>query len=48
MSKGKTINVTLPEELYNKMKEVADRKGLSVAALIRYASAEYLEKESKK
>ncbi len=44
LSKGKLLNITLQEEIYNRLKEVSDKKSLSMAALIRLALSEYLEK----
>lgn len=44
----KAINLKLPEELYERVKKIAEKKGQTVSALIRLATAEYCEKEEKK
>ena len=38
------INVVLPKELKAKIKEIADKKSLSLNALVRLALSEYIER----
>lgn len=43
-----TRTIVLPDEMYSNLKELADKKGLSIAAIIKIACSEYIEKEAKK
>lgn len=40
----KTLNIKMPEKLYNDLKEEAKRKNVSLAALVRLILTEYFEK----
>lgn len=40
-----TFTLRLEEELHNKLVEVADAKGVSVSAVMRWAVMSYFEKE---
>jgi len=42
-----TRNITFPDELYNKLKDIAKEKGLTVAAIIKIACDEYAKSEGK-
>jgi predicted transcriptional regulator len=39
------LTITLPDEMYLQLKEMAEKKGQSAAALIRLALSEFYEKE---
>jgi len=39
--------ITLPEDLYEKLEELAKRKAVPVSAIIKIACSEYVEKEAK-
>ena len=41
----KALNIKIPSELYDKLKEVADKKCISLASLVRMICAEYLEEK---
>lgn len=41
-------SIDFPDELYAKIQEMAKRKGISAAALIKLACSEYIEREEKK
>lgn len=41
-------SLDIPDKLYMRLQAMAEKKGLSVAALIKLACSEYLEKEEKK
>ncbi len=41
-------SIDIPDALYEKLKLMADKKGLTVASLIKLACSEYLENENKK
>lgn len=43
-----TRTIVLPDDMYSKLKSLAEEKGLSVAAIIKIACSEYIEKEAKK
>jgi predicted DNA-binding ribbon-helix-helix protein len=43
MATGKSLNITVSEELYKKIKKGADEKEISMAAFIRIACAAYLK-----
>lgn len=38
----------IPDTLYNKLQEIAEKKGITVSALIKIACSDYIEKEEKK
>ena len=42
-----TRNLAFPEELYEKLKEIAKAKGQTIAAIIKIACDEYVKRESK-
>ena len=42
-----TRNMQFPDELYEKLKEIAAKHGLSVAAIIKIACNEYVERQGK-
>ena len=42
-----TRNIIFPDELYNKLKDIAKRKGLTVSAIIKIACDEYAKREEK-
>jgi predicted DNA-binding ribbon-helix-helix protein len=48
MAKGKFLNFTIPDELYEEIKEEAESKNISMASVVRIALSEYLKKEQKK
>jgi len=39
-----TLNIKMPKELYDKLKDEAAKKNISLAALIRLICSEYLDK----
>ena len=41
--KDRTLKMKLPEQLYNELQQVAERKYISLASLVRMACAEWLE-----
>jgi predicted HicB family RNase H-like nuclease len=44
----KTLNVKIPESLYNKLKEEANIKNISLASLVRMLCSEYFNKKQEK
>lgn len=42
-SNTKALNIKLPEILYDKLKEEASKKNISLAALVRMICSEYFE-----
>lgn len=40
----KALNIKIPCELYNRLKEEAEKKNISLAALVRLICSEYFEK----
>lgn len=44
MLNDKVLNIKIPSELYNKLKEEAQKKNISLAALVRMVCSEYFEK----
>jgi len=42
-----TRNIVFPDELYEKLKVIAKEKGITVAAVIKIACAEYAKQEGK-
>ena len=38
------LNIKLPKELYDKLKEEAKRKNISLASIVRLIFSEYFEK----
>lgn len=40
---GTTLNIRMPKELYEKLKAVADKKNISISALVRMICSEYFE-----
>ena len=41
-------SLDIPDDLYLKLQEMAKHKGIKVAALIKLACSEYIERENKK
>lgn len=41
-------SLDIPDYLYESLQEMAKKKGITVAALIKLACSEYIEKENKK
>ena len=41
-----TLNIKLPKELYNQLKELSKKKNISLAALVRIICTEYIENKS--
>lgn len=41
-------SINIPDDMYAKLKNLADKKSISVAAIIKIACSEYIEKEQKK
>ena len=41
-------SLDIPDDLYERLQEMSKRKGITVAALIKLACSEYIEKENKK
>lgn len=46
--KNKVLNLLISIELYEQVKEIAERKGLSVASIVRLILSEFVEKERDK
>jgi len=44
----KAVNMTMPEELFNDLKAYAEKKHISMAAVIRIACSELIERENEK
>lgn len=42
---NKALNIKIPEQLYNQLKEEAEKKCISLAALVRLICAEYFEEK---
>ena len=42
----KALNIKIPQELYDKLKQEAERKHISLASLVRLICSEYFEKQS--
>lgn len=40
----KALNIKIPENLYNKLKEEAKKKNISLASLVRMICSEYFDK----
>lgn len=43
MINSKVLNIKIPAELYNKLKAEAQKKNISLAALVRLICSEYFE-----
>ena len=41
----KTLNIKIPTELYEKLKEEAKKKSISLASIVRLICSEYFEKK---
>jgi len=41
-------SLDIPDDLYKKLQDMAKKKSITVAALIKLACSEYIEKENKK
>lgn len=48
MENQKVLNMRLPAKLYDELKEVAEKKNISMSAFIRMALTEYIEQQKKK
>ena len=44
----KALNIKIPQELYDKLKQEAERKHISLASLVRLIRSEYFEKQAYK
>lgn len=42
----KTLNIKIPSSLYDKLKEEASRKNISLAAIVRVICSEHFEKNT--
>lgn len=42
----KALNIKIPQELYDKLKQEAEKKHISLASLVRLICSEYFEKQS--
>ena len=40
----KALNIKIPESLYNRLKEEAKKKNISLASLVRMICSEYFDK----
>ncbi|MCH5165650.1 MAG: hypothetical protein J1G01_04545 [Clostridiales bacterium] len=38
------LNIKIPKELYDRLKQEADKKNISLASLVRLICSEYLDK----
>ncbi len=45
MLNDKVLNIKIPSELYNKLKEEAQKKNISLAAFVRMICSEHFEKK---
>lgn len=45
MLNDKVLNIKIPSELYNRLKEEAQKKNISLAAIVRMICSEYFEKK---
>lgn len=43
----KALNIKIPSELYNKLKEEAQKKNISLASLVRIICSEYFDNKCK-
>ena len=43
----KALNIKIPQELYDKLKQESEKKSISLASLVRMICSEYFEKSSK-
>ena len=41
-------SINIPDELYARLKAMAEKKGVTVSAVIKMACVEYLDREEKK
>lgn len=48
MSTSKALNIKIPADLYEKLKEDAAKKNISLASVVRIACSQYLENQDKK
>jgi hypothetical protein len=47
VGKSKAINVTFPDLLYESLKTIAESKNISLAAVVKIACSDYIEKIQK-
>lgn len=47
MKNARALNIMIPAELYNAIKEDADRKNISIASVVRIACSQYIEIQKK-
>ena len=47
MEKTKVLNIKVPAALYDSLKEDAEKKNVSLAAVVRIACSQYLEEQRK-
>lgn len=45
MKNDKALNIKIPSDLYDKLKAEADRKNISLAAMVRVICSEYFEEK---
>ena len=48
MRNDKALNIMIPKQLYDELQQLADRKYLSLASIVRLFCAEGLERENNK
>ncbi len=48
MEKTKVLNIKVPATLYDDLKTDAEKKNVSLAAIVRIACSQYLEEQRKK
>lgn len=44
---NKTLNIKIPSELYEKLKEESRRKNISLASIVRLICSEYFEDKNR-
>lgn len=47
MKNTRALNIMIPAELYNELKDDADRKNISIASVVRIACSQYMENQKK-
>ena len=45
MVNDKALNIKIPSELYNMLKDTANKKNISLASLVRLICSEYFDKK---
>lgn len=46
MNNDRTLNIKLPDKLYQELKQSAERKNISLASLVRMVCSEWIEQNS--